>query len=164
MGAVGARLYYEDGTIQHAGVIVGLGGVAGHAFVGYSHEDTGYCGRIALVQDYSAVTAACMMVERKVFEEVEGFDERYAVAFNDVDLCLKIRKAGYLIVYDPYAQLNHYESKSRGMEDTDEKVRRFNSEIALFQNRWKDILREGDPFYNRNLTLARNDFSLADDR
>lgn len=164
VGAVGARLYYEDGTIQHAGVIVGLGGVAGHAFVGYAHEDTGYCGRIALVQDYSAVTAACMMVERKVFEEVEGFDERYAVAFNDVDLCLKIRKAGYWIVYDPYAELNHYESKSRGMEDTDEKVRRFNSEIALFQDRWKDILKEGDPFYNRNLTLAKNDFSLADDR
>ena len=105
-----------------------------------------------------------MMVERKVFEEVEGFDERYAVAFNDVDLCLKIRKAGYWIVYDPYAELNHYESKSRGMEDTDEKVRRFNSEIALFQDRWKDILKEGDPFYNWNLTLARNDFSLADDR
>lgn len=164
VGAVGARLYYEDGTIQHAGVIVGLGGVAGHAFVGFAHENMGYCGRIALVQDYSAVTAACMLVERKVFEEVEGFDERYAVAFNDVDLCLKIRKAGYLIVYDPYAELNHYESKSRGMEDTDEKIRRFNSEIALFQDRWKDILKEGDPFYNRNLTLARNDFSLADDR
>ena len=152
VGAVGARLYYEDGTIQHAGVIVGLGGVAGHAFVGYAHEDTGYCGRIALVQDYSAVTAACMMVERKVFEEVEGFDERYAVAFNDVDLCLKIRKAGYWIVYDPYAELNHYESKSRGMEDNEKKIKRFMGEIKKFHEKWFDILYNGDPYYNPNLS------------
>ena len=163
VGAVGARLYYEDGTIQHAGVIVGLGGVAGHAFVGYEHDDPGYCGRIMLTQDYSAVTAACMMVDRRVFEEAGGFDEQYAVAFNDVDLCLAIRKAGYLIVYDPYAELKHYESKSRGMEDTDEKVRRFNLEIALFQERWKEVLETGDPYYSPNLTLAKNDFSLAVD-
>lgn len=163
VGAVGARLYYEDGTIQHAGVIVGVGGVAGHAFLGYDHDAPGYFGRIKLLQDYSAVTAACIMIKKTVYEEVKGFDEEYAVAFNDVDLCLKIRQAGYLIVYDPYAELNHYESKSRGYEDTEEKIRRFNSEIALFQKRWKTFLKEGDPYYNPNLTLARNDFSLAEE-
>lgn len=160
VGAVGARLYYEDGTIQHAGVIVGLGGIAGHAFVGFPHEDLGYFGRIQMAQDLSAVTAACMLVKRSVYEEVDGFEEAYAVAFNDVDLCMKIRKAGYLIVYNPYAELNHYESKSRGYEDTEEKVQRFNSEIELFQSRWGDFLEKGDPYYNPNLTLGRNDFSL----
>lgn len=161
VGAVGAQLYYEDGTIQHAGVIVGLGGVAGHAFVGYPHDDWGYFGRIKMAQDYSAVTAACVMVKRTVFEEVEGFDEKYAVAFNDVDLCMKIRRAGYLIVYNPHAELNHYESKSRGYEDTEEKIKRFNSEIDLFQSRWGDFLEKGDPYYNPNLTLDRADFSLS---
>lgn len=160
VGAVGARLYYEDGTIQHAGVIVGLGGIAGHAFVGYPHDALGYFGRIQMAQDYSAVTAACMMVKKSVFEQVQGFDERYAVAFNDVDLCMKIREAGYLIVYNPYAELNHYESKSRGYEDTDEKVQRFNSEIMLFQTRWNRFLEQGDPYYSPNLTLNKNDFSL----
>lgn len=160
VGAVGARLYYEDGTIQHAGVVVGLGGVAGHAFVCCSKEDPGYFGRIQMAQDYSAVTAACILVKRSVFEVVKGFDEKYAVAFNDVDLCMKIRKAGYLIVYNPYAELNHYESKSRGYEDTEEKVQRFNSEVALFESRWGDFLEKGDPYYNPNLTLDKNDFSL----
>lgn len=160
VGAVGARLYYEDGTIQHAGVVVGLGGIAGHTFVGYPHDAPGYFGRIQMAQDYSAVTAACMMVKKSVFDEVQGFDERYAVAFNDVDLCMKIREAGYLIVYNPYAELNHYESKSRGYEDTEEKVQRFNSEIALFQNRWRDFLEKGDPYYSPNLTLDKCDFSL----
>ena len=163
VGAVGARLYYEDGTIQHAGVIIGMGGVAGHAFVGFEHDDLGYFARIVLTQDYSAVTAACMMVKRDVFEEVGRFDEKYAVAFNDVDLCLKIREAGYLIVYDPYAELNHYESKSRGYEDTEEKVARFNSEVDRFQKRWKDVLQKGDPYYSPNLTLDKNDFSLTVD-
>lgn len=161
VGAVGARLYYEDGTIQHAGVIVGLGGVAGHAFVGFEHDALGYFGRIQTAQDYSAVTAACMMVKRSVFEEVGGFDDGYAVAFNDVDLCMKIRKAGYLIVYNPYAELTHYESKSRGYEDSEEKVKRFNSEIALFHEKWDDFLEKGDPFYNPNLTLEECDFRLS---
>lgn len=161
VGAVGARLYYEDGSIQHAGVIVGLGGIAGHAFVGLPHMDLGYFGRIQMAQDYSAVTAACIMVKRFVFEEVEGFDEKYAVAFNDIDLCMKIRKAGYLIVYNPYAELNHYESKSRGYEDSEEKIQRFNAEAALFRGRWKDALKKGDPYYNPNLTLEKSDFSLS---
>ena len=161
VGAVGARLYYEDGTIQHAGVIVGLGGVAGHVFVEFPHDAIGYFNRIIAAQDYSAVTAACVLIKRSVFEEVGGFDERYAVAFNDVDLCLKIRKAGYLIVYNPYAELMHYESKSRGYEDTVEKVERFNSEIRLFHEKWGDFLKKGDPYYNPNLTLDKPDFSLS---
>lgn len=160
VGAVGARLYYEDGTIQHAGVIVGLGGIAGHTFVGFPHDALGYFGRIQMTQDYSAVTAACMMVKKSVFSEVQGFDERYAVAFNDVDLCMKIREAGYLIVYNPYAELNHYESKSRGYEDTEEKVQRFNSEIMLFKTRWSEFLEKGDPYYSPNMTLDKSDFSL----
>lgn len=160
VGAVGARLYYEDGTIQHAGVIVGLGGIAGHTFVGFPHDALGYFGRIQMAQNYSAVTAACMMVKKSVFNQVEGFDERYAVAFNDVDLCMKIRQAGYLIVYNPYAELNHYESKSRGYEDTEEKVQRFNSELFLFKSRWSDFLEQGDPYYSPNMTLDKSDFSL----
>ena len=160
VGAVGARMYYEDGTIQHAGVIIGLGGVAGHAFSRASHEDPGYFGRIIIAQNYNAVTAACMLTKKPVFHEVGGFDEKFAVAFNDVDLCLRIRKAGYLIVYNPYAELNHYESKSRGYEDTPEKVKRFNSEIGLFEKRWKNILNNGDPYYNPNLTLEEGNFGL----
>lgn len=160
VGAVGARLYYEDGTIQHAGVVVGVCGVAGHGFVGFSHQNPGYMGRIILIQDCSAVTAACVMMRKEVFEEIERFDERYAVAFNDIDLCMKVRKAGYLIVYNPYAELNHYESKSRGYEDTDEKIQRFSVEIERFKIEWKEELLKGDPYYNPNLTLSRLDFSL----
>ncbi len=161
VGCVGARLYYGDDTIQHAGVIIGFGSIAGHCFVQIPHGDTGYQDRIICAADYSAVTAACMMVDREVFRKVGGFETSLAVAFNDVDLCLKIRKEGYLIVYDPYAQLHHYESKSRGLEDTPEKVARFNTEIETIQKRWPDILREGDPYYNRNLSLETQDFSLA---
>ena len=161
VGAVGARLHYEDGTIQHAGVIVGLGGVAAHVFVDAPGDSAGYENRIVAAQDYSAVTAACMLVKRSVFEEVGGFDPEYAVAFNDVDLCLKIREAGYLVVYNPYAELTHYESKSRGYEDTPEKVERFQSEIQRFHKRWAVILENGDPYYNPNLTLDKTDFSLS---
>ena len=118
-------MYYEDGTLQHGGVIIGLGGVAGHAFLGIDGDSPGYFARAQVVHDLSAVTAACMMMKKRVYEEVGGFDSKFAVAFNDVDLCLKIRKAGYLIVYDPYAELIHYESKSRGYEDTEEKIERF---------------------------------------
>lgn len=160
VGIVGARLYYEDDTIQHAGVIVGLGGIAGHGFVGEAKDSVGYFSRIICAQDLSAVTAACMMVKKSVFEEVGGFEEKLAVAFNDVDFCLKVRKAGHLVVYNPYAELHHYESKSRGLEDTEEKVRRFQGEIMTFAGRWKEFLKEGDPYYSPNLTLERNDFSL----
>lgn len=160
VGAVGARLYYEDDTIQHAGVVIGFGGIAGHCFVQQKRGFTGYCHRIICAQDYSAVTAACMMVKRSAFEQVGGLSEDLEVAFNDIDFCLKLREAGYLIVYNPYAELYHYESKSRGLEDTPEKVARFNREIKTFEERWPDILRDGDPFYNPNLTLDSQDFSL----
>lgn len=160
VGAVGARLYFEDDTIQHAGVVIGFGGVAGHCFVQQLRGYSGYCHRIISAQDYSAVTAACMMVPREVFTQVDGFCEELAVAFNDIDFCLKVRRAGKLIVYNPYAELYHYESKSRGLEDTPEKVARFNKEIAVFEKRWPDILRTGDPYYNPNLTLDSQDFSL----
>ena len=160
VGAVGARLYYEDDTIQHAGVVIGFGGIAGHCFVQQKRGFTGYCHRIICAQDYSAVTAACMMVKREAFEKVGGLSEELQVAFNDIDFCMKLRQAGYLIVYNPYAELYHYESKSRGLEDTPEKVARFNQEIATFEKRWPDILKNGDPFYNPNLTLDRQDFSL----
>ncbi|WP_330609803.1 glycosyltransferase [Coprococcus comes] len=160
VGAVGARMYYEDGTLQHGGVIIGLGGVAGHAFLGIDGDSPGYFARAQVIHDLSAVTAACMMMKKRVYEEVGGFDSKFAVAFNDVDLCLKIRKAGYLIVYDPYAELIHYESKSRGYEDTEEKIERFHGEVNLFQTRWKDFLKKGDPYYSPNLTLDHNDFGL----
>lgn len=160
VGAVGARLYYDDDTIQHAGVVIGFGGIAGHCFVQQPRGTSGYCHRIICAQDYSAVTAACMMVKRKAFDEVDGLTEELAVAFNDIDFCLKLRKAGYLIVYNPYAELYHYESKSRGLEDTPEKKARFNEEIAKFEKRWPDILKNGDPYYNPNLTLESQDFSL----
>ena len=160
VGAVGARLFYEDDTIQHAGVVIGFGGIAGHCFVNQKRNVTGYRHRIICAQDYSAVTAACMMVDRKVYEKVGGFSEELAVAFNDVDFCLKVRKAGYLVVYNPYAELYHYESKSRGYEDTPEKVNRFNSEINEIQSRWFEILENGDPYYSPNLTLISQDFQL----
>lgn len=160
VGIVGARLYYPDDTIQHAGVIVGIGGVAGHCFTNMPKEGPGYFARAFCAQDYSAVTAACMMVKRSVFEEVNGFDEKLKVAFNDIDFCLRVRETGKLIVYNPYAELYHYESKSRGQDDTEEKENRFNSEIDLMQLRWQKILTEGDPYYNPNLSINRNDFSL----
>ena len=160
VGAVGARMYYEDDTIQHAGVVIGFGGIAGHCFVLQPRGTTGYCHRIICAQDYSAVTSACMLVKKSAFDEVGGLTEELAVAFNDIDFCMKLRQAGYLIVYNPYAELYHYESKSRGLEDTPEKVARFNKEMQIFERRWPDIMRDGDPYYNPNLTLKSQDFSL----
>lgn len=160
IGIVGAKLCYNDDTIQHAGVVIGFSGIAGHAFIESSRYDTGYMGRIMCAQDYSAVTAACMMTKKSVFNAVGGLTEELEVAFNDIDYCLKVRELGKLVVYNPYAELYHYESKSRGMEDTPEKVERFNSEVAKFCERWEEILRRGDPYYNPNLTLDKADFSL----
>lgn len=162
VGIVGAKLIFEDNTIQHAGVIIGFGGVAGHAFIGQDRDDNGYFSRIISVQDLSAVTAACLMVRRSVFDEVEGLNEEFKVAFNDIDFCLKVRKAGYLVVYNPYAQFYHYESKSRGQEDSADKVARFQQEIGLFGERWGELLEHGDPYYNPNLTLDKADFSLKE--
>ncbi len=163
VGAVGARLYYPDDTVQHAGVIVGLKGIAGHAFVGQPRESLGYFGRVAAAQDYSAVTAACMMVKKKAFDEVDGLTEILKVAFNDIDFCMKLTSKGYRIVYNPYAEMYHYESKSRGVENSLQKVERFNDEISYFEKTWADILENGDPYYNPNLTLQHNDFSLNEE-
>lgn len=162
VGIVGARLYYEDDTIQHAGVILGFGGMAGHAFIGSSRFDNGYFSRIICAQDLSAVTAACMMVKKEIFEAVGGLTEEYRVAFNDIDFCMKVRALGKLIVYNPAVELYHYESKSRGLEDTPEKVERFNSEVARFIESWSKELEAGDPYYNPNLTLDKADFSLKE--
>ena len=160
VGIVGAKLCYSDDTIQHAGVVIGFGGIAGHTFIGSSRYDIGYQSRIICAQDYSAVTAACMMTKKEVFDAVGGLTEELKVAFNDIDYCLKVRELGKLVVYDPYAELYHYESKSRGLEDTPEKVARFQREIAVFQERWPEILKSGDPYFNPNLSLDKADFSL----
>ena len=160
VGIVGIKLLYNDDTVQHAGVVIGLGGVAGHAFPGVRKEDAGYMGRAVFAQDYCAVTAACLMVRKSVFDEVGGLDTGLQVAFNDIDFCLRVYEKGYKIVYNPYAQMYHYESKSRGYEDTPEKQARFAREIEFFQNRWGEFLAKGDPFYSPNLTLDKNDFSL----
>lgn len=162
VGAVGARLLYQDDTIQHAGVVVGFGGIAGHTFIGLHRAENSYFHRAMCAQDYSAVTAACLMTKRSLFDQAEGFTEELAVAFNDIDFCMKIRSLGKLVVYNPYALLYHYESKSRGLEDTPEKVARFNREIAIFAKRWPDILKNGDPYYNPNLTLRKSNFALRD--
>jgi len=162
VGAVGARLLYEDDTIQHAGVVVGFGGIAGHTFIGLHKAENSYFHRAMCAQDYSAVTAACMMSKKSVFEKAGGFTEQLAVAFNDIDYCMKVRAQDKLVVYAPYAVLHHYESKSRGLEDTPEKIARFNREIATFAKRWPDILKNGDPYYNPNLTLRKSNFALRD--
>ena len=160
VGAVGVKLIYPDNTIQHAGCVVGMGGIAGHMFVNMPAERTGYLHKASLLQDMSCVTAACMMMKKNVFLEAGGFTEELAVAFNDVDLCLKVRSHGHLIVYDPYVKLYHYESKSRGAEDSEEKVRRFQSEIEYIRSHWIDILKNGDPYYNKNLSLSKWNYSL----
>ena len=160
VGAVGAKLYYPDGTIQHGGVVLGVGGVAAHLHCNRRREDLGYMGRLVFVQDLSAVTAACMMIPRKVWEETGGLDESFEVAFNDVDLCMRIRQKGYLIVFTPYAELYHYESKSRGYEDTPEKRARFVGEVERFQARWAKELEAGDPYYNPNFSPNDANFTI----
>ncbi len=162
VGAAGAMLYYPDDTVQHAGVILGIGGVAGHSHKYFKRGEYGYASRMTIAQDLSAVTAACILISRNVWEEVGGLDEGFAVAFNDVDLCMKIRKAGYLIVWTPYAELYHYESKSRGLEDNPEKQKRFKGEIDRFMDRWGKELADGDPYYNPNLTLVTEDFAFRE--
>jgi len=157
VGAVGAMLYYPDNHIQHAGVILGLGGVAGHA---YSRKPRGYPGdkcRALLVQEMSAVTAACMAVKRDRFEDVRGFDESLAVAFNDVDLCLRLSRKGYHNIWTPNAELYHHESLTRGLDTTPSKRRRFEGECDAMRERWGDMLLN-DPYYHPALSLDRGDF------
>ena len=153
VGAVGAKLSYPDGTLQHGGVVLLIDGVAGHSHLGIGEDDPGYFGRMVVSQEVSAVTGACLAIRADVFAEVGGFDaEHLAVAFNDVDLCLRVRQAGYRIVWTPHARLIHHESKSRGLDDTPEKKARFDAESRLMRERWEPQLR-ADPFYN--LTLLR---------
>ena len=159
-GIVGAKLYYGNDTIQHGGTVIGIGGIAGHMFVDMPRERSGYMHKASIIQDLSAVTAACMMIKKSVFDRVQGFEEALGVAFNDVDLCLRVGQLGYLVVYDPYVELYHYESKSRGAEDSKEKVRRFQTEIEFMRCRWEKLLKEGDPYYNKNLSLTKWNYSL----
>ena len=163
VAVVGAKLYYPDDTIQHAGVVLGLGGIAGHIMCRASREDPGYFGRMISVQEISAVTAACMMVKKSDFDAVGGLDETFQVAFNDIDLCMKFRAAGKKIIFTPYAELYHYESKSRGLEDTPEKQFRFDKEVKRFQEKWAQQLEMGDPYYSPNLSVTEGDCSLRED-
>lgn len=163
VAAVGAKLYYPDDTIQHAGVVLGLGGIAGHIMCRASKGDPGYFGRMISVQEISAVTAACMMVKKSDFDAVGGLDETFQVAFNDIDLCMKFRAAGKKIIFTPYAELYHYESKSRGLEDTPEKQFRFDKEVKRFQEKWAQQLEMGDPYYSPNLSVTEGDCSLRED-
>lgn len=162
VGAVGAKLYYGDKTIQHAGVVIGLGAhrTAGHTHYKQHRENLGYMGRLCYVQDVTAVTGACLLVKKSLFEKVGGLDESFAISLNDVDFCLKLRKLGLLNVFTPFAELYHFESISRGLDDQGEKAERYNRESAHFRDKWKKELRQGDPYYNPNFSLDRSDFSL----
>jgi GT2 family glycosyltransferase len=164
VGAVGAKLLYKDNTIQHAGIVIGLGAhrAAGHTHYCIPRSNPGYMGKLYYAQDVTAVTGACLMVKRKLYEEVFGLDEDFKVALNDVDFCLKLRKKGYLNIFTPYALAYHYESKSRGFEDTEEKQIRYQKEVQIFRQRWKEELEKGDPYYNRNFSLDRADFWPVD--
>lgn len=160
VGAAGARLVFPDGRIQSAGIVVGIGGIAGSLFTGMNGTFSGYLHKASLMQDLSAVTAAMMIVKRSAFEKVGGFDEDLAVAFNDVDLCLKMRREGYLIVYDPFAGATHHESVSRGDEYTKDKAQRYRREASLMKERWAEYYEDGDPYYDPNLSLERWDYTL----
>ena len=162
VGAVGAKLYYADRTIQHAGVVIGLGAhrTAGHTHYKQSRENLGYMGRLCYTQDVTAVTGACLMVKRSLWDTVGGLDEGFEISLNDVDFCLKLRKKGYLNIFTPFAELYHYESVSRGLDDNGEKAERYNKESAKFREKWKAELEAGDPYYNPNFSLDRSDYSL----
>ena len=160
IGCVGAKLYYPNNTVQHAGVILGIGGVAGHAHKYFHRTESGYFSRLMLTQNLSAVTAACLLVRREVFEAVGGLNEAHlAVAFNDVDFCLKVREAGYRNLWTPLAELYHHESVSRGQDDNPEKQARAQREVSYMLETWGEQLTT-DPYYNPNLTLVHEDFSL----
>lgn len=162
VGAVGGKLYYADKTIQHAGVVIGLGAhrTAGHVHYKQKRENLGYMGRLCYAQNMTAVTGACLMVKKSAYEEVGGLDEGFAVSLNDVDFCLKLRQAGYLNVFTPFAELYHFESISRGLDDQGEKAKRYDEESARFREKWRAQLEEGDPYFNPNFSLDKPDFSL----
>ena len=163
VGAVGAKLYYGDRTIQHAGVVIGLGAhrTAGHTHYRINYDNLGYMGKLCYAQNVSAVTGACLMVRKSIYDALGGLDEQFAVALNDVDFCLRIREKGYLNVFTPFAELYHYESASRGSDTADrKKAERYEAESALFRERWKELLAKGDPYYNPNFSLDHSDYSL----
>lgn len=162
VGAVGAKLYYGDKTIQHAGIVIGLGAhrTAGHTHYRQHRQNLGYMGRLCYAQDVSAVTGACLMVKRSLYDEVGGLEEDFAVSLNDVDFCLKLREKGLLNVFTPFAELYHHESVSRGADDSGERAERYNRESARFREKWRTQLEGGDPYYNPNFSLDRSDFSL----
>ena len=162
VGAVGGKLYYGDKTIQHAGVVIGLGAhrTAGHVHYRQKRENLGYMGRLCYAQDMTAVTGACLLVKKSLYERVGGLDESFEISLNDVDFCLKLRKAGYLNVFTPFAELYHFESISRGLDDQGEKAKRYNEESERFRNKWKAELEAGDPYFNPNFSLDKSDFSL----
>lgn len=153
VGAVGVKLIYPDNTIQHAGIIVGIGGIAGNRFKSIPYDGHGYFAQESMIMNLSAVTAACIITPKSIYDEVGYMDETLAVAFNDVDFCMKIREKGYLVIYNPFVEFWHYESKTRGQEDTPEKIKRFQNEMSIFEQRWPEILEFGDPYYNINLSL-----------
>ncbi len=163
VGAVGAKLYYGDRTIQHAGVVVGLGahGTAGHTHYKINYDNLGYMGKLCYAQNVSAVTGACLMVKKSIYDAVGGLDEEFKVALNDVDFCLRIMEKGYLNVFTPFAELYHFESASRGIDVVDDaKAKRYEEESALFRKKWKTLLEKGDPYYNPNFSLDHSDYSL----
>ena len=159
-GCVGAKLLFADDTVQHAGIVLGFGGFAGHVFSRIGKDDLGYMMRARIIGNFSAVTAACLMVRRDVYEQAGGLDESFAVALNDVDFCLRVREAGYLNVLQPFSMWYHYESKSRGYEDTPEKAKRFEKEVARFRERWGETVDAGDPYYNPNFSVQKEPFML----
>ena len=162
VGAVGAKLYYADKTIQHAGIVIGLGAhrTAGHTHYRVAQTNLGYMGRLCYAQNVTAVTGACLMVKRALYEELGGLDESFAVALNDVDFCLRLREKGLLNVWNPYCELYHFESISRGMDDAGEKAKRYDEESARFREKWQEQLEKGDPYYNPNFSLDRSDYAL----
>jgi len=162
VGAVGAKLYYPDKTIQHAGIVIGLGAhrTAGHTHYRVAQTNLGYMGRLCYAQNVSAVTGACLMVKKKLYDDLQGLDESFAVALNDVDFCLRLYKQGYLNVWNPYCELYHFESLSRGMDDQGTSAERYNRESEHFRTKWEKFLENGDPYYNPNFSLDRSDYSL----
>lgn len=167
VGAVGAKLYYGDRTIQHAGVVIGLGAhrTAGHTHYKINYDNLGYMGKLCYAQNVSAVTGACLMVKKSLYDALGGLDEQFRIALNDVDFCLRLREQGYLNVFTPFAELYHFESASRGSDVEDAaKAKRYEEECALFRTRWKELLEKGDPYYNPNFSLDHSDYSLRVDK
>lgn len=162
VACVGAKLYYPNKTIQHAGVVIGLGAhrTAGHSHYMQHRDNLGYMGRLCYTQDVSAVTGACLLVKRSCYDEVGGLGEDFAISLNDVDFCLKLRDKGYLNVFTPFAELFHYESASRGSDMKGDNAERYNKESEYFRKKWADVLKQGDPYYNPNFSLDRSDFAL----